>query len=84
MMKMITNYKPVGICPNNIAIDVQDGIIQSVEFTGGCPGNLLGISKLVKGMKASDVIEQFENVKCGNRASSCPAELAKALKSIIT
>jgi len=82
MTKMITNYTPTGICPNNIEIDVEDGIINNVTFTGGCPGNLLGISKLVKGMKVSDVIAQFEDVKCGKRATSCPAELAKALKSI--
>ena len=79
---MITNYTPSGICPNNIEINVEDGIINNVVFTGGCPGNLLGISKLVKGMKVSDVIEQFEDVKCGKRATSCPAELAKALKQI--
>ena len=79
---MITNYKPEGVCPSNIEIDVEDGIINSVEFTGGCPGNLLGISKLVKGMKVSDVIEQFEDVKCGKRATSCPAQLAKALKQL--
>jgi len=79
---MTVNYTPVGICPNNITVDVEDGIINSVEFNGGCPGNLLGISKLVRGMKVKDVIEQFENVKCGNRASSCPAELAKVLKSL--
>jgi len=81
---MITNYTPNGICPSNIAIDVEDGVIESVEFTGGCPGNLLGISKLVRGMKVSDVIEQFEDVKCGKRATSCPAELAKALKAIVS
>jgi len=79
---MVTNYTPSGICPNNIEIDVEDGIINNVVFTGGCPGNLLGISKLVKGMKVSDVIAQFEDVKCGKRATSCPAELAKALKQI--
>jgi len=79
---MISNYTPSGICPNNIEIDVEDGIIKNVVFTGGCPGNLLGISKLVKGMKASDVIAQFEDVKCGKRATSCPAELAKALKQL--
>jgi len=79
---MITNYTPSGICPNNIEIDVEDGVINNVVFTGGCPGNLLGISKLVKGMKVSDVIAQFEDVKCGKRATSCPAELAKALKQL--
>ncbi|MCL2628798.1 MAG: TIGR03905 family TSCPD domain-containing protein [Oscillospiraceae bacterium] len=80
---MIINYKPVGICPSSIEIDVEDGIIQGVEFTGGCPGNLIGISKLVKGMKISDVIAIFRDVKCGKRPTSCPAELAKALETLV-
>ncbi|MDR2598916.1 MAG: TIGR03905 family TSCPD domain-containing protein [Oscillospiraceae bacterium] len=80
---MTVDYKPKGICAKNIKFDVEDGIIKSVDFDGGCPGNLLGISKLVVGQKASDIIEQFDGLKCGNKATSCPDQLAKALKAYV-
>lgn len=76
------NYVPSGICARNIEIDVEDGVINSVEFTGGCAGNLAGIGQLVKGMKVGEVIEKFGGITCGNKPTSCPDQLAKALKSI--
>jgi len=81
-INMIINYKPTGICPRNIEIDVEDGIINDVEFTGGCPGNLIAISKLVKGMSTSEAIEKLEGIKCGNKPTSCADQFAKALKTI--
>ena len=74
-------YKTNGVCSRSIEIEVsEDGIIKDVHFNGGCHGNLQGISALVKGMKADDVIKTLENIKCGFKNTSCPAQLASALK----
>lgn len=75
-------YQPKGVCSNAIDIDVQDGIIQSVAFSGGCSGNLQGIASLVKGMKVEDAISRLKGIKCGFKSTSCPDQLAQALESI--
>ena len=80
---MKTTYKPKGTCSNLIEIDTQDGIIGDVKFTNGCPGNLLAISKLVKGMKVSEAIERLDGIKCGNKKTSCADQLAQALKTVL-
>lgn len=80
---MTSNYKPRGVCASNIAIEVDGDIIKNVEYAGGCPGNLVGISQLVKGMKVNDVIAKFEGIKCGNKQTSCPDQLAQALKAMV-
>lgn len=78
---MKITYTPIGVCSKQIDIEVDDnGIIQSVEFIGGCNGNLKGIGALVKGMTVEDVIAKLENIKCGYKSTSCPDQLAKALK----
>ncbi|MDF2700729.1 MAG: hypothetical protein K0Q49_2292 [Haloplasmataceae bacterium] len=79
---MVT-YNTENVCSKKIDIEVEGDTIKSVEFYGGCSGSLLGISKLIVGMKINDVIKIFENNKCGNRITSCPDQLAKALKQII-
>ena len=79
---MVYTYKTSGVCSNSIEIEVENGIVLNVKFNGGCNGNLKGIGELVKGMKADDVIEKLQNVKCGFKDTSCPAQLALALKSI--
>ena len=76
-------YKPHGVCSRQINVDVEDGIVKSVQFVGGCNGNTQGISKLVEGMKAEDVISRLEGVNCNGRGTSCPDQLAKALKEAI-
>lgn len=76
-------YLPKGVCSNAIDIDVSDGVIQSVSFTGGCNGNLQGISSLVKGMKIEDAITRLKGIKCGYKPTSCPDQLAQALESIL-
>ena len=77
------SYKTKGTCSREINFSVsEDGIIESVQFVGGCHGNLQGISKLVEGQKASDVIEKLEGIKCGYKNTSCPAQLAEALKTV--
>ena len=63
-------YKPTGICPSLIDIQVEDGIIRSVSFTGGCNGNLQGISALVQGMKVEDAIDKLKGIRCGFKNTS--------------
>ncbi len=79
---MEISYKTNGVCSRNIIIDVEDGIVKNVKFVGGCAGNTQGISALVKGMPVGEVIERLEGIKCGFKSTSCPDQLAKALKSL--
>lgn len=82
---MKTIYQTQGTCSKAIALDVDTvtGIINSVEFAGGCPGNTMGIARLVKGMKADDVIARCEGIRCGVKPTSCPDQLAAALREIL-
>lgn len=73
-------YITKGVCSRSIDIEVEDDIVKSVSYYGGCNGNLKGIGLLVAGMKVDDVIEKLESVKCGFKNTSCPAQLAEALK----
>ncbi|MCB6201307.1 TIGR03905 family TSCPD domain-containing protein [Extibacter muris] len=73
-------YRPHGVCSRLIRLDVEDDIIQNVQFVGGCSGNAQGISSLVKGMKVEDAIERMEGIDCGGKGTSCPDQLAKALR----
>lgn len=75
-------YKTSGTCSSSIDVDVKDGIIESVQFTGGCNGNLQGISALVKGMKVEDAIARLKGIRCGFKSTSCPDQLARALESM--
>ncbi|MGN0981554.1 MAG: TIGR03905 family TSCPD domain-containing protein [Candidatus Limivicinus sp.] len=77
---MRLEYRPRGVCSQRIEIDVEDGRIQDVQFTGGCSGNLQGISRLVKGMTVEEVISRVEGIRCGFKPTSCPDQLAQALK----
>ncbi len=76
-------YQPKGVCSTSIDIDLDNGIIQSVSFTGGCNGNLQGISKLVEGMDANDAIQRLKGIRCGFKSTSCPDQLAQALETMI-
>lgn len=80
---MTVNYKTQGTCSREINITVEDGIVMDVEFIGGCNGNLKGISRLVKGMKVEDVIAKVEGTTCGSKSTSCPDQLAQALKQTL-
>lgn len=75
-------YKPSGVCSREILIEVEDGIVSDVKFVGGCAGNTQGIGALVKGMKIDDVIKRLDGINCGFRGTSCPDQLAQALKQI--
>jgi len=79
---MTYNYRPRGVCSQNMEIEVEGSKIVSLKVSGGCSGNLRGIAKLVEGMEISDVISRLEGVKCGFKSTSCPDQLAQALKEI--
>ncbi len=77
-------YNTNGTCSKKIEFELsEDGIIKSVKFIGGCHGNLQGISALVTGMKAEDVIERISGIRCGFKSTSCPDQLSKALKQAL-
>ena len=80
---MTINYTPRGVCSRNITIEVTDGIIDSVKFTGGCHGNTQGVAALVRGMKVTEAIEKLEGINCNGKGTSCPDQLAKALKEAL-
>ncbi len=80
---MTINYVTRGVCSRQISIEVTNGVIDSVKFLGGCHGNTQGISALVKGMKVEDAISRLEGIDCGGRGTSCPDQLAKALKQAL-
>ena len=75
-------YKTQGVCSSAIDIEMNGNTIESVKFTGGCNGNLQGISALVKGMTAEEAISRLKGIRCGFKNTSCPDQLAKALESI--
>ena len=73
-------YRPQGVCSQLINVELDGDVIKSVEFVGGCAGNTMAISQLVKGMKVDDAIQRMEGITCGFKPTSCPDQLAKALK----
>ena len=77
---MKITYRPKGVCSQLMDIEVEDGKIESVKVTGGCSGNLQGISSLLKGMDVDEAISRLEGIRCGVKATSCPDQIAQALK----
>lgn len=76
-------YKTKGTCSTSIDVELKDGVIDSVKFTGGCNCNLQGISALVKGMKPEEAISRLKGIRCGFKPTSCPDQLAHALEEMI-
>ena len=74
-------YKTKGTCSREITFEVVEGKVHNVKFYGGCNGNLKGIGALVEGMEIDDVISRVEGVTCGPKSTSCPDQLAQALKA---
>lgn len=74
------SYQTKGTCSREILFEVEDGKVKNVQFIGGCNGNLKGIGALVEGMALEDVITRLEGTTCGPKATSCPDQLAQALK----
>ena len=79
-MKKEFDYKTHGTCSRMIHIEVEDGIVKNVRFLGGCNGNTQGVASLVKGMPVEEVIKRLDGIDCNGRGTSCPAQLAMALK----
>ncbi len=73
-------YIPRGVCSRAIKIELDGDTIKNVQFVGGCNGNTQGIASLVRGMKVDDAISRMEGITCGNKPTSCPDQLAKALR----
>jgi len=73
-------YKPQGVCSREMIFEIEGDIVKSVKIVGGCAGNTLGLSSLIKGMKIKDVIEKLRGIPCGFKTTSCPDQLAKALE----
>ena len=78
---MTYHYKTSGTCSREIVFDVEDGKVKNVQFIGGCNGNLKGIGALVEGMDIDEVIDRIEGIHCGMKSTSCPDQLAQALKA---
>ena len=74
-------FKPKGVCSQNIIVELDGDTIKDVKFVGGCAGNTQGVASLAKGMKVEDAIQRLEGIRCGVRPTSCPDQLAKALKA---
>lgn len=77
---MTYQYRTSGTCARTIYFELDGDTVKNVKFEGGCHGNLQGIGKLVEGMKIQDVISKLEGIRCGFKSTSCPDQLAKALK----
>lgn len=76
-------FRPQGVCSQLIEIETEGNIIQDVRFTGGCNGNLQGISALLKGMTVENAIDRLSGIHCGFKDTSCPDQLSRALKAML-
>lgn len=76
-------FKPQGVCSQKIDFEIKDGKVTNVHFLGGCNGNTQGISRLIEGMDVKEAISRLEGIQCGFKGTSCPDQLAKALKQAI-
>ena len=79
---MQITYTPRGVCSKQMIVDAEDGVIKSVKVVGGCNGNLQGISRLVVGMPVEEAISRMEGIDCNGKGTSCPDQLAQALKQL--
>ncbi len=76
-------YKTSGVCSTEIHFEIENDAIQNVEFVRGCPGNTMGVSALIKGMKVEEAIDKLKGIDCRGRGTSCPDQLAKALEAYL-
>lgn len=76
-------YRPRGVCSSRMSVEVEDGIIRNVSISGGCSGNLQGISRLVVGMDVHEAISRMKGIKCGMKQTSCPDQLSIALSECL-
>ena len=76
-------FKTKGVCSNKIIVELDGDTVRHVEIVGGCSGNTQGVARLVEGMKAQEAISRLEGIRCGMRPTSCPDQLAQALKQAL-
>lgn len=76
-------FKTKGVCSQMIHFDIEDNTVKNVRFLGGCSGNTQGVARLVEGMDVNEAISRLEGIKCGPRPTSCPDQLAQALKKAL-
>lgn len=76
-------YTPKGVCSRQIDLELEDGVVTALRFTGGCNGNLQGVSALVVGRKATDVIDSLRGINCNGKGTSCPDQLSRALEAAL-
>ena len=74
-------YKTKGVCCKEIHLEIADGIVNEIKFSNGCDGNLKGIARLAKGRSTAEILPLISGIKCGTRGTSCPDQLAEALKN---
>lgn len=82
-MRKTICYSTKGTCSRSICLTMNGDVVENVEFTGGCSGNLQGVSSLVCGMKAQDVIARLKGIRCGDKVTSCPDQLCRAIESAL-
>lgn len=82
-MEVTKSYPCVGTCSKMIVVSVDEGVITNAQIIGGCPGNTVGVSALVVGMKVEDAISRLKGIDCGGRGTSCPDQMAKALEKFL-
>ncbi len=80
---MAYQYRTRGVCSRNITFDIVDGKVTNVQFDGGCNGNTQGVARLVEGMPVEEAVRRMEGITCGFKGTSCPDQLAQALKQAI-
>lgn len=76
-------YQPKGVCAKEFCFQIEEGVISGVEVRGGCPGNLIGIGKMLTGRRPEEVIREFRGIRCGERPTSCPDQMAQALEKYV-
>ena len=76
-------FNPMGVCSMQISFDMENDIVRNVQFLGGCAGNTQGVARLCEGREASELIEILEGIKCGGKGTSCPDQLAMAIKQAL-
>jgi uncharacterized protein (TIGR03905 family) len=79
---MKITYTPHGVCSRQMTVEAEDGVITGVQVLGGCDGNLKGIMSLLKGMDVEQAISRLEGIRCGGKGTSCPDQLAQALRQL--
>lgn len=77
------SYKTSGVCSKEITFEIKDGKLSNINFVGGCPGNLIGISKLVEGLDAKEAVKRLKGVDCRGKGTSCPDQLATAIEEVL-